>query len=74
MGCQIPRFREHFYLGLLLLILGMSLGLRGVSAADSETQQVVKITGSVVDSKTQEPLAGVTVRSGYRYTDSGNNR
>ena len=62
MGCQIPRFRARFYLGLLLLILGMSLGLGDVSAADSETQQVVKITGSVVDSETQEPLAGVTVR------------
>ena len=62
MGCQIPRFRERFYLGLLLLILGGSLGLGDVSAADSETQQVIKITGSVVDSETQEPLAGVTVR------------
>ena len=62
MGCQIPPFMARFCIGLLLVILGMWLGFGAASAADPETQQVVKITGSVSDSETREPLAGVTVR------------
>lgn len=62
MGCQIPHFRECFCIGLLLLVLGTGLGLGAVNAAEHETEQVIKITGSVVDNETQEPLTGVTVR------------
>ncbi len=62
MGCQIPPFWERFCIGLSVLFLGIGLGLAETRAADQQTQQVVKITGIVVDSETDEPLAGVTVR------------
>ena len=62
MGCQTPPFGIRFCIGLLVLLLGTGLGLGETSAADEQTQQVVKITGSVVDNETEEPLGGVVIR------------
>ena len=62
MGCRIPHFGKRFCIGLLVLLIGLGLGLGETRAADQQTQQVVKITGIVVNSETEEPLAGVTVR------------
>ena len=62
MGCQIPPFWERFCIGLSVLFLGIGLGLAETRAADQQTQQVIKITGIVVDSETDERLAGVAVR------------
>ena len=61
-GCQIPPFGKCLCVNLLLLLLGTGIGLGETNAADEQTQQVIKITGSVVDSETQAPLVGVTVR------------
>ena len=61
-GCQIPPFGKRLCVSLLLLLLGTGIGLGETNAADEQTQQVIKITGSVVDSETQAPLVGVTVR------------
>ncbi len=62
MGRQIRTFWKRFCIGLLVLLLGMGVVLEETSAADEQTQHLVKITGNVVDSETEEPLAGVTVR------------
>ena len=59
---QIPRFWKRFCIGLLVLLFGMAVVLEETSAADQQKQQLVKITGNVVDGETQEPLADVTVR------------
>ena len=62
MGCQIPTFEKRFCIGLLILLLGTVLGFGETDAVDEQTQQVIKITGVVVDNETEAPLAGVTVR------------
>ena len=61
-SCQTPHFKERFCIGLSVLLLGVWLGLGGTSAAEEHSQQVVEITGTVVDSETEAPVAGVTVR------------
>ena len=63
MGLQVPPFREWFCIGnLLLLVLGIGLVLGEVGADNHETQQVVKITGTVVDNDTEMPIAEVSIR------------
>ena len=61
-NCQIPHLRECFYIGLSVLLLGLWFGLEGRSAADEHSEQVVNITGTVVDSETEALVVGVTVR------------
>ena len=62
-GSQVPPFREWFRIGnLLLLVLGIGLVLGEVAADNHETQQVVKITGTVVDNDTEMPIAEVSIR------------
>lgn len=51
---------QNFCIGVLFLALGMGLTFEG-RAADPEAQQTVKITGVVVDSDTDAPLADVTI-------------
>ena len=63
MGLQVPPFRERFRIGnLLLLVLGIGLVFGEVDADNHETQQAVKITGTVVDSDTETPIAEVSIR------------
>ena len=63
MGLQVPPFREWFRIGnLLLLVLGIGLVLGEVGADNHETQQVAKITGTVVDNDTEMPIAEVSIR------------
>ena len=63
MGLQVPPFREWFCIGnLLLLVLGIGLVLGEVGADNHETQQVVKIIGTVVDNDTEMPIAEVSIR------------
>ena len=63
MGLQVPRFSGRLRIGyLLLLLIGTGLTFCEVSADNYETQQLVKITGIVVDSNTEAPLVDVTIR------------
>ncbi len=63
MGLQVPPFRERFRIGtLLLLVLSIGLVFGEVSADNHETQQAVKITGTVIDSDTETPIAEVSIR------------
>ena len=62
MGLQVPPVREWFHMCLLLLVFGTGLVLGEVSADNHETQQVVKITGTVVDKDTEVPIAAVLIR------------
>ena len=62
MGLQVPPVREWFHMCLLLLVFGTGLVLGEVSADNHETQQVVKITGTVVDNDTEIPIAAVSIR------------
>ena len=60
---QVPPFREWFCIGnLLLLVLGIGLVLGEVAADNHEMQQVIKITGHVVDNDTEMPIAEVSIR------------
>ena len=62
-GLQVPPFRNWSGIGnLLLLVLGIGLGLGEVGADNHETQQIVKITGTVVDNDTEMPIAEVSIR------------
>ena len=63
MGLQVPPVRGRFRIGyLLLLVLGTGLVFGKVSADNHETQQVVKITGTVIDNATEAPIAEVSIR------------
>ena len=62
MGLQALRFGKWFRIGSLALMLGAGFTLGEVSADNHETQQVVKITGTVVDNDTEMPLPEVTIR------------
>ena len=62
MGLQALRFGKWLRIGSLVLMLGAGLTLGEVSADNHEAQQVVKITGTVVDNDTEAPIAEVTIR------------
>ena len=62
MGLQVPRFGGRFRIGLLLLLFGVALTCCEVGADNHETQQLIKITGIVVDSDTELPVTTVTIR------------
>ena len=63
MGLQVPPFRERFRIGtLLLLVLSIGLVFGEVGADNHETQQAVKITGTVIDNDTETPIAEVSIR------------
>ena len=63
MGLQVPRFGGRFRIGcLLLLLIGVALTCCEVGADNHETQQLIKITGIVVDSDTELPVTTVTIR------------
>ena len=54
--------RKWFRIGALVLMFGAGLTLGEVDADNHETQQVIKITGTVVDKDTETPIAEVTIR------------
>ncbi len=63
MGLQVPRFGGRLCIGyLLLLFIGIVFAYCEVSADNHETQQLMKITGIVVDSDTALPVTAVTIR------------
>ena len=63
MGLPVPPFRNWSHIGnLLLLVLGIGLGLGEADADNHETQQVFKITGTVVDNDTEMPIEEVSIR------------
>jgi len=63
MGLQASPVAGRLRIGyLLLMIIGTGLTLCNVSADNHETQQLVTITGIVVDSNTEVPLPDVTIR------------
>ena len=63
MGLQVPSLRNWSRIGnLLLLVLSIGPGLGEVGADNHETQQVVKITGTVVDNDTEMPIEAVSIR------------
>ena len=63
MGLQVSRFGGRFRIGyLLLLLIGVVLTCCEVGADNHETQQRIQITGIVVDSDTELPVAAVTIR------------
>ena len=62
MDSQVPPFSGRLRIGLLLLVLSIVFASYEVSADNHETQQGIKITGIVVDSDTELPVAAVTIR------------
>ena len=63
MGLPVPSLKNWFRIGsLLLLVLGIGLVPGEVGADNHETQQIVKVTGTVVDNDTEMPIAEVSIR------------
>ena len=63
MGLPVPFLKNWFRIGnLLLFVLGMGLVPGEVGADTHETQQVVKVTGTVIDNDTEIPIAEVSIR------------
>ena len=62
MGLQAPSLGKWFRICSLLLVLGAGIVPGEVSADNHETQQVIKITGIVVDNDTEVPVAAVLIR------------
>ena len=62
MGSQSLSFSGCLCMGMLLLVIGTLLARCQADADTHETQQYVSITGIVVDSETDVPLAKVTIR------------
>ena len=62
MGLQAPPLGKWFRICSLLLVLGAGIALGEVGADNHETQQLVKITGTVVDNDTEVPVAAVSIR------------
>ena len=61
MGLQAPSLGKWFRICSLLLVLGAGIAPGEVSADNHETQQLVKITGTVVDNDTEVPVAAVSI-------------
>ena len=62
MGLQAPPLGKWFRICSLLLVLGAGIAPGEVGADNHETQQLVKITGTVVDNDTEVPIAAVSIR------------
>ncbi|MDE0325189.1 MAG: TonB-dependent receptor [Candidatus Poribacteria bacterium] len=62
MGLQAPPLGKWFRICSLLLVLGAGIAPGEVGADNHETQQLVKITGTVVDNDTEAPIPEVTIR------------
>ena len=62
MGLQALPLGKWFRICSLILVLGAGFALGEVGADNDETQQLVKITGTVVDNDTEVPIAEVTIR------------
>ena len=62
MGLQAPPLGKWFRICSLLLVLGAGIAPGEVGADNHETQQFIKITGTVVDNDTEVPIAEVTIR------------
>ena len=62
MGLQAPPLGKWFRICSLLLVLGAGIAPGEVGANNHETQQLVKITGTVVDNDTEVPIAAVSIR------------
>ena len=63
MGSQVPSVSGWFRIGsLLFLVLSMGFVVGEAGADNHETQQIIKITGTVVDNDTEEPIAEVSIR------------
>ena len=62
MGLQTPSLGKWFRICSLLLVLGAGIAPGEISADNHETQQLVKITGTVVDNDTEVPVAAVSIR------------
>lgn len=62
MGLQAPPLGTWFRICSLLLVLGTGIAPGEVGADNHETQQLVKITGTVVDNDTEVPIAAVSIR------------
>ena len=63
MGLPVSSLKNWFRIGsLLLLVLGIGLVPGEVAADNHETQQIIKVTGSVVDNDTEMPIAEVSIR------------
>ena len=62
MGLQAPSFGGRLCIGMLLLVIGIALARCEVSADNHKTQQLITITGIVIDDDTEVPLPEVTVR------------
>ena len=62
MGLQAPPLGKWFRICSLLLVLGAGIALGKVGADNHETQQLIKITGTVVDNDTEVPIAAVSIR------------
>ena len=62
MGLQTLPLGKWFRICSLLLVLGAGPALGEVGADNHKTQQLVKITGTVVDNDTEVPIAEVTTR------------
>lgn len=60
---RVPPFTGRFRIEkLLLLILSIGFVLGEVNADNHTTQQIVKVTGTVVDNNTEIPIAEVAIR------------
>ncbi len=62
MGLRSLSIKGRFCIGVLLLFLSTSVAFYEVGADNHETQQQVSVTGIVVDSETDVPLAEVTIQ------------
>ena len=62
MGLQAPPLGKWFCICSLLLVLSAGIAPGEVGADNNETQQLFKITGTVVDNDTEAPIAAGTIQ------------